>query len=208
MRSAALSNPPKPRARVPSACRWSGPCSSAGHFLADVGVRFGRPVSRASRALAVAVLGPACQHGRGAFRSDGTPVPTATTCTAKVRARSAAHKGAWALAPRAQLAIGGLAGVHVHERRRLLVHGDRELEREVARDLRPCRARRTCGTGTFATLDAERLEALHFVGLGREPGKRRPLNEVIEREQAGAGVRASSRPSPRRWRTSGMPSAR
>ena len=32
--------------------------------------------------------------------------------------------------------IGRLAGVHVHERRRLIVHGDRQIEREIARRLR------------------------------------------------------------------------
>ena len=35
-----------------------------------------------------------------------------------------------------------------------------------------------------APVDAERLEPLHFVGLSREPCEGRPLDEVIEREQA------------------------
>ena len=34
------------------------------------------------------------------------------------------------------------------------------------------------------TVNPERLEPLHLVGLGGEPSKRRPVDDVIEREQA------------------------
>ena len=84
-------------------------------------------------------------------------------------------------APRAQLAISRLPAFDVHEGRRLLVHGDRQLQREVAR---------LClvGRAIFAVrqrpqVDAERLEPLHFFFLSRELSEGRPLDKVIEREQ-------------------------
>ena len=76
-----------------AACR--SPSSKPGDFLADVRVGLGRP-GRVRRALAVAVLASSVSGRARRVPRRQTPVPTATTCTAKVRARSAAQSGAWA----------------------------------------------------------------------------------------------------------------
>ena len=94
-----------------------------GDFLADFRVGLGRP-GRVRRALAVAVLGPAFQDGRGAFRglyarADGDHVHGESPRPERGPEGRVGH------APRAQLAIGGLAGVDVDERRRFLVDRDR-----------------------------------------------------------------------------------
>ena len=67
-----------------------------------------------------------------------TPVPTATMCTAKVRARSAAHNGAWAT-PHARSSLSVVwPGIDVHERRRFLIDRDRQLEARSTAAAGPC----------------------------------------------------------------------
>ena len=84
-------------------------------------------------------------------------------------------------APRAQLAIGGLPRIDVHKRRRLLVDGNRKFQREVTRLGHV--GLPVFSVGQRPSVDAERLEPLHFFSLSREPSEGRPLDEVIEREQ-------------------------
>ena len=120
---------------------------------------------------------------KGAARSAAAaPLPTAGDLHGERPRPQCGPQGRVGHPPRAQLAIGRLAGVHVHERRRLIVHGDRQLERERARGLRrpgrpgqPVRER--------AAVQPERLEPLHLVALGGEPSEGRPRDDVIEREE-------------------------
>ena len=65
-----------------------------GDFLADVRVGLGRP-DRVRRALP-SPSWVQCFRTGAARSAASAPVPTATTCTANVRARSAAQRGAWA----------------------------------------------------------------------------------------------------------------
>ena len=122
------------------------------------------------------------QHGRGALcrqyaRANGDDVHGEGPRPQRGPQRRMGH------APRAQLAIGGLPGVHVHKRRRRLVDRQGKFQVEVARDL-GCSGWPIVPRRQRAAVDAERLEPLHFVVLGREPCEGRPLDEVIEREQA------------------------
>ena len=127
-------------------------------------------------------LGPACQHGGGAVGrvyadADGDDVHGESPRAKRGPERRVGD------APRAQLAIGGLPGIDVRECRRVVVDGDRQFEGKVSRDLRrPLRA--VHPVREVFPVDPERLEPLHLVGLGGEPSEGRPLDEVIEREQA------------------------
>ena len=107
-------------------------------------------------------------------------VPTATTCTG-VRPRQERGPQRRVIgAPRAQLAIGRLPRIDVHERRRLCIHGHGEFHVEVTRAvwLLPI-----VPHGQRAAVDAQRVEPPHFVVLSWEPSEARPLDEVIAREQ-------------------------
>ena len=153
----------------------------AGDLLTDVRVGLGLS-GGVGGGGAVAVLGPGFQHGGGAVggvcaRADGDDVHGERPRAKRGPQRRVGH------APRAQLAIGGLPGIDVRERRRLIVDGDRQFEGKVSRDLRlPLRA--VHPVWEVFPVDAERLEPLHLVGLGGEPSEGLPLDDVIEREQA------------------------
>ena len=153
----------------------------AGDLLTDVRVRLGLS-GGVGGGGAVAVLGPAFQHGGGAVGSvyadaDGEDMHGESPRAKRGPERRVGH------APRAQLAIGGLPGIDVRERRRLVVDGDRQFEGKVSRDLRlPLRT--VHPVREVFPVDAERLEPPYFVGLGGEPSEGRPLDDVIEREQA------------------------
>ena len=152
-----------------------------GQFLPDVRVGFGGR-GEVRRALAVAVPGPALQHGGGALccqyaRANGDDVHGEGPRPQRGPERRVSR------APRAQLAIGRVPRVHVHKRRRRLVDRQGKFQVEVARDL-GCSGWPIVPRRQRTAVDAERLEPLHLVVLGREPCEGRPLDKVIEREQA------------------------
>ena len=79
-------------------------------------------------------------------------------------------------APRAQLAIGGLPRIDVHERRRLLVDRNRKFQGKVAR--LPLVTLAIFPVRQHGAVDAERLEPLRLGGFSREPSEGRPLDRT------------------------------
>ena len=150
-----------------------------GDFLADSRVGLGRP-GRVRRALAVAVLGPAFQHGRGALFGRYARADRDNTHGESPRAKRG-PQGRVGHAPRAQLAIGGQPRIDVHKRRCVLVRRDRKFQRKTSGLRLPGRA--IFSVRQDGSVDAQRLKLLHLVRLGREPPKRWPSDEVIERQQ-------------------------